>query len=53
MNANVGGDFDITSAVTINGAGSGTTIIQANALPDTATERVVHLSPGGCCSGYQ
>ena len=41
-NANVGGDFDITSPMTINGAGSGTTIIQADALPNTATERVIH-----------
>ena len=40
--ANVGGDFDITSPMTINGAGSGTTIIQANVLPNTATERVIH-----------
>ncbi|MEO5720579.1 MAG: choice-of-anchor Q domain-containing protein [Chthoniobacterales bacterium] len=40
--ANAGGDFDLTSPMTINGAGPGTTIIQANALPDTATERVIH-----------
>jgi CSLREA domain-containing protein len=39
---NAGGDFDITSPMTINGADAGTTIIQANALPDTATERVIH-----------
>ena len=42
-NANAGGDFDITSAITINGAGSGTTIIQANAAPNTATEKVIHI----------
>jgi CSLREA domain-containing protein len=41
-NANADGDLDIVSAVTINGAGSGTTIIQANAAPDTANERVMH-----------
>lgn len=29
--ANANGDYDITAPVTINGAGSGTTIIQANA----------------------
>ena len=40
---NAGGDFDITSAITINGAGSGTTIIQANAAPNTATEKVIHI----------
>ena len=41
---NAGGDFDITSPLTINGAGSGTTIIQANAAPNTATERVIHIT---------
>jgi CSLREA domain-containing protein len=41
-NVNAGGDFDITSEITINGGGAATTIIQANAAPDTATERVVH-----------
>ena len=49
--ANVGGDFDITSSLTtssltINGAGSGTTIIQANALPAMATEGVIHCVMG-------
>lgn len=42
-NANLDGDFDITSDLTINGAGSGTTIVQANATQNTATERVFHL----------
>ena len=46
-NANAGGDFDITSALTINGAGSGTTIVQANAAPAVATERVFHILTGG------
>ncbi len=46
-NANAGGDYDITSSLTINGAGAATTIIQANAAANTATERVFHvLSPG-------
>ncbi len=45
-NLNAGGDFDIASDITINGAGSGTTIIQANALPATATERVLHFVAG-------
>ena len=35
---NAGGDFDITSPMTINGARSGTTIIQANVLPGSSTE---------------
>ncbi len=42
--ANAGGDFDITSPVTINGSGAATTIIQSNAAPNTATERVFHVS---------
>lgn len=43
-NANVGGDFDITSNITINGAGSGSTFIQAAATAGTATERPLHIS---------
>ena len=46
-NANANGDFDILSEITINGAGSATTIIQANAAPDTATDRVMHCFTGG------
>jgi CSLREA domain-containing protein len=42
---NAGGDWDITSNVTINGAGAATTILQANAAPATATERVMEC-PG-------
>src|SRR5204863_933199 len=38
-----GGDFDITKSVTINGAGSATTIVQAAAAPGVATERVFHV----------
>jgi N-acetylneuraminic acid mutarotase len=45
--ANAGGDLDITSSLTINGAGAGTTIIQANAAPNTATERVFHILNSG------
>src|ERR1043166_3128263 len=46
-NANAGGDFDITSPITINRAGAATTIVPSNAAPNTATERVFHvLSPG-------
>ena len=45
-NANAGGDFDITSAITINGAGSLTTIIQGAATQAAATERVVDFVPG-------
>lgn len=38
---NAGGDWDITSNITINGAGAATTILQAAATPGTATERVM------------
>ena len=42
-NLNAGGDFDLTSEITINGAGSGSTIVQAAASRGVATERVFHL----------
>src|SRR4051794_2271160 len=45
-NANAGGDFDITSSISLNGAGAASTIIQANASPGTATERVFHVLSG-------
>ncbi len=38
---NAGGDWDIRSNITINGAGAATTILQAAATPGTATERVM------------
>lgn len=38
---NAGGDWDIRSNITINGAGAATTILQAAASPGTATERVM------------
>lgn len=40
---NAGGDWDIRSNVTINGAGAITTILQAAASPATATERVIEV----------
>jgi CSLREA domain-containing protein len=42
-NLNAGGDFDITSDITINGAGSGSTFVEANVAPGVATERVFHI----------
>lgn len=42
-NNNLGGDFDLNSEITINGAGSGLTIIQAAGSRGVATERVFHL----------
>ena len=44
--ANAGGDWDITSNITINGAGAATTNIQANAAIGTATERVLNVRAG-------
>ena len=41
--SNADGDYDITSDITINGAGSGTTFVQANAVSRVATERVFHI----------
>jgi CSLREA domain-containing protein len=43
---NAGGDWDITGSLSINGAGAGTTILQANAAPGVATERVVDVRVG-------
>lgn len=46
-NANASGDLDITSDITINGAGSSNTFIQAAASAGTATERVLHIPTAG------
>ncbi len=43
---NAGGDWDITSVITINGASQATTILQAAATPNTANERVFDVSSG-------
>jgi len=45
--ANAGGDWDITSNVTITGAGAATTILQAAATPGSATERVMESTLAG------
>lgn len=45
-NNNAGGDWDIRSNLTINGTGSGTTILQAAATAGTATERVLDVRSG-------
>jgi len=42
-NANANGDFDITSDITINGAGSGSTFVEANAAAGVAIGRVFHI----------
>ena len=44
---NAGGDWDITTNITITGAGAGTTFIQAAAAAGTATERVLNVRAGG------
>ena len=41
---NAGGDYDIRSDITINGVSAATTILQANAAPNTATEKVLHIT---------
>ena len=51
-NVNAGGDLDITSPVTLEGAGSGVTIVQAHATPNTATERVFHVTASATPSGF-
>ena len=44
---NAGGDWDVTSVLTINGATTDTTILQANATIGAATERVINVRAGG------
>ena len=44
---NAGGDWDITSTITINGADQATTIVQAAVSAGTATERVFNVRAGG------
>lgn len=44
--ANAGGDFDVISNITINGAGAGSTIIQAASSVNSTTERVLHFLSG-------
>lgn len=49
-NLNAGGDFDITTNITINGSGAGNTFIQAAASAGTASERVMHFVTAGTSS---
>ncbi len=44
---NAGGDWDILTNITINGAGESTAILQAAAAADTATERVLEIALNG------
>lgn len=44
---NLGGDLDINSDITINGAGSATTIVQAATTAGVSSERVFHLRFAG------
>jgi CSLREA domain-containing protein len=43
---NAGGDWDIRSSITINGAGQATTFLEAAAAPGTASERVLESALG-------
>jgi CSLREA domain-containing protein len=45
--ANLGGDWDITSVITIKGTGEFSCALQAAASPGTATERVVQVTSAG------
>lgn len=45
--ANLGGDWDITSTITINGVNELNTYVQAAATAQTASERVLDVRPGG------
>lgn len=45
--ANANGDFDILQDLTITGADAATTIVQANTLANTATDRVFHNVTAG------
>lgn len=42
-NVNANGDLDITSDITINGAGAASTIVEANVAPGVALARVFHI----------
>jgi CSLREA domain-containing protein len=44
---NAGGDWDVSSQITINGGGEATTFVQAAASAGTATERVINVRAGG------
>lgn len=43
---NAGGDWDVTSEITINGVSEASTILQAAATSGTATERVINVRAG-------
>ena len=45
--ANLGGDWDITSVMTIRGSGEFSCALEAAASPGTATERVINVRSGG------
>ncbi len=46
-NSNASGDWDITSPITINGAGQAATILQASANFNSASDRVLEVHFGG------
>jgi CSLREA domain-containing protein len=45
--ANLGGDWDVTSVMTITGTGESNTFLQPAATIGTATERVINVRTGG------
>ncbi|MEZ4862432.1 MAG: Ig-like domain repeat protein [Caldilineaceae bacterium] len=51
-NSAANGDLDVTGPLTINGAGQGTTIIQAGSSGPTAIDRVFSFNPLGSATGF-
>src|SRR5215212_8591710 len=46
------GDLDVPDALTINGAGQGSTIIQAGTSSSTAIDRIFSFNPLGSAAGF-
>src|SRR5262245_5014704 len=51
-NSAVNGDLDVTDALTINGAGQGSTIVQAGSSSSTALDRIFSFNPLGLATGF-
>ncbi|MCB0110943.1 MAG: Ig-like domain repeat protein, partial [Caldilineaceae bacterium] len=51
-NTAANGDLDVTDALTINGAGQGTTIIQAGTSSAMAIDRIFSFNPFGSAAGF-
>ena len=51
-NTAANGDLDVTDVLTINGAGQGSTIIEAGASSSTAIDRLFSFNPLGSAAGF-